>query len=224
MLDRIGHGQLVADRGQALGGEAPAQLEREQRVPQRGVDDPAQQLARQAQLEPLGQHPARRAEAERPHLQPLQRRQRALDGSCPAGTPGEHERHVAAVRDAGPRRRAHRRRARPATGGRRRRPATGPRPRAREARSGIRTRSRRGRAVLRSVSRAGAPLPVRRAGAPAASPGAEGRPRRAGRSGRQKTTAPLPRWPVSTRPASRARARRRAQPPTASSSRSRARP
>ena len=101
MLDRIGHGQLVADRGQALGGEAPAQLEREQRVPQRGVDDPAQELTRQAQLEPLGQHPARRAEAERPHLQPLQRRQRALDGSCPAGTPGEHERHVAAVETPG---------------------------------------------------------------------------------------------------------------------------
>ena len=68
-------------------------LQREQRVAQRRLDDPSQQLPRQTQPEPLGQQPSGRAEAQRTDLQTLQHSalERPLQRGPTTGTPGEQE-------------------------------------------------------------------------------------------------------------------------------------
>ena len=91
VFDRVRHADLLARGREALLGEHAPDLEREQRVAQRRVDDVAQQRSRHAQPEPLGQQPARGAEAERPDLEP-HRVERALEHRAPAGAPREQER------------------------------------------------------------------------------------------------------------------------------------
>src|SRR5207248_3457599 len=54
-LDSVRNRELVADRRQPALGERAPDLEREQRVAERGVDEPAQELPRQRQSQPLRQ-------------------------------------------------------------------------------------------------------------------------------------------------------------------------
>ena len=65
-LDLLRHRDLVdRHRDTALEERSP-ELEREQRIPQRGLDDPAQDLPLQRQPQTLGEHAADGAEAQRP--------------------------------------------------------------------------------------------------------------------------------------------------------------
>ena len=93
VLDAVRHGDLLADRGQAVSGERASDLEREQGIPERRLVDAAQELPREAQPEPLGQDPPRGAEAERADLEPSQRPplERALESSLDTGALGEQE-------------------------------------------------------------------------------------------------------------------------------------
>ena len=93
VLDAVRHGDLLADRGQAVFGERASDLEREQGIPERRLVDAAQELPREAQPEPLGQDPPRGAEAERADLEPSQRPplERALESSLDTGALGEQE-------------------------------------------------------------------------------------------------------------------------------------
>jgi hypothetical protein len=101
VLDGVRHGQFLADRGQPFRRETAAQLQREQWIPERGVDNSAQELPRQAQLEPFREHPPRRAETERPHLQPLDGCEGALERDGSTGPPGKDERHRTRVEAPG---------------------------------------------------------------------------------------------------------------------------
>ena len=72
LLDPAGQRNVRANLRQTALQERASELEHEQRVAERDIDDAAQQLARQAQAEPLGQHPPRGADAQRPDLKALQ--------------------------------------------------------------------------------------------------------------------------------------------------------
>ena len=91
VFDRVRHADLLARSREALLGQHAPDLEREQRVAQRRLDDLAQQWPRQAQAEPLGQQPARGAETERADLEP-HRVERALEHRAAAGAAREQER------------------------------------------------------------------------------------------------------------------------------------
>ena len=96
-LDRLGEGEIAVRCGQPLLGKRSPQFQREQRVAQRGVEDPPQQVPRQGQAEPLAQHVAHRVEAQRPHAQALEiGSERPLELSRRAGAPGEQEPHTLA--------------------------------------------------------------------------------------------------------------------------------
>ena len=106
VLDRVGDRQLLADRRQAALGQHAPDLEREQRVAERRVDDPPQQRPRQAQPEPLGEQPraSRRGSAGRRRRARARARSSARSSARRApGAAGEQERD-AARRPAGARR------------------------------------------------------------------------------------------------------------------------
>ena len=65
VLDGIGKRKLLADCRLIRVDERPSDLEREQRIAERRVRDSAQEMAREAEPEPVAQHAAKRAEAER---------------------------------------------------------------------------------------------------------------------------------------------------------------
>jgi hypothetical protein len=72
VFDRIRNREVLADLERLALGQRASELQCEQRVAKRGVDDPAQELPRQAEAEPVGQEAADRADAERADLETLQ--------------------------------------------------------------------------------------------------------------------------------------------------------
>ena len=73
LLDPAGHRNVLPALRQAALEQRATELEDEQRVAERGLDDTAQLLTRHGEPQPLGQDAARSAEAERPNLQTVQR-------------------------------------------------------------------------------------------------------------------------------------------------------
>ena len=71
ILDRVGHREVLADPGRPVVDQLAPDLEREQGIAERGVVDPPQELARDAQPEPVAQDAADRAEAEWAEFHPL---------------------------------------------------------------------------------------------------------------------------------------------------------
>ena len=98
ILDGVGYGEDLADPGRPLVDQLAPDLEREERVAERGVVDPPQELTRHAQREPLTQEAADRAEAEWAELQPLDaaRVERELERRCRPRPAGEEEANLGA--------------------------------------------------------------------------------------------------------------------------------
>ena len=71
ILDRVGHREVLADPGRPVVDQLAPDLEREQGIAERGVVDPPQELARDAQPEPVAQDATDRAEAEWAEFHPL---------------------------------------------------------------------------------------------------------------------------------------------------------
>ena len=95
VLDRGRNREVLAHAARR---QQPPDLQREQRVAERGVDDPAQDGGRHLEAEPLDQQAARGPHVQRPDVHALQRPsfQRPLEHRRLAGPPGEQEpdRHV----------------------------------------------------------------------------------------------------------------------------------
>jgi hypothetical protein len=86
-------------RRRAARDEGTPELEREERIAARRLDDPAQQLAANVETEPLEQQPPGRREAERADVEPFRFAplQHPLEVGRDPGTPGEQNAHRLAV-------------------------------------------------------------------------------------------------------------------------------
>ena len=95
VLDRVGDGQLVADRRRVPTRQEPADLEGEERVAQRRVVDPPEQVVGEPQAEPGREDLPRAAEGRRPHHEPVDPvvAERALHPAAGAGATGEEDGH-----------------------------------------------------------------------------------------------------------------------------------
>ena len=179
-----------------------ADLEREQRVAERRVDDPAHERRGQAQAQPRQEQTTDRADAERTERDALQRMplERLLEPRGAPGPAGEEKPDPLRPRAAAPRTRALPPRARQATGHHRSPRAPG---RARPARCARPARSRAGTART---------SPARASAAPPRGPGAvepatrRGQARRRCRSAPRTRAVPRRRWElaVTTRASRRA--------------------
>ena len=79
LFDGLGERHVLADLQRPAFGERAPELEREQRVAERGLDNAAQHVPRQAQSQALREQPLRRGEAQRADLEPLH----AVRALCP---------------------------------------------------------------------------------------------------------------------------------------------
>ena len=93
VLNGLGHRHVLTDGRRPMGGQGTSELEGEERVSESGLEQPAKDLARQAQLEAIRQHPSRRAEAEGTDLEPVELppRERLLQIGGASGTFGEQK-------------------------------------------------------------------------------------------------------------------------------------
>ena len=99
VLDRVGNGQVVADRRQRGIDELASDLEREQRIPEGRIEDAAEEMPRQRQSEPPEQDAPRRPEAQRADVQDLEPTclERLLEGRRRPSALGEQNADVALV-------------------------------------------------------------------------------------------------------------------------------
>ncbi len=93
VLDRLRHRDVLPDGRRPARGQGASQLEREERVSERRLVEPAQEVPGEAEPQPLGEHPPRSAEAERTDLETLQPppRERLLQRGGTPGTLGEQK-------------------------------------------------------------------------------------------------------------------------------------
>ena len=104
VFDRVGHGEVLADARQVALGQRPADLEREERVAEGRVDEAAHQTAREAEAEAVEQELARRAEAQRSHVEAFELRwsNGPLERRHSTGALGQQEADRSATRVGGP--------------------------------------------------------------------------------------------------------------------------
>ena len=103
VLDVVRDRKVVADRRQSVDDEGASDLEREERVSERRLEHPAQDVPGQAEPDPVRKDAARRAEAQVADVDAFQRSplERALEHGHRAGAPSKEERDRLPVEAAG---------------------------------------------------------------------------------------------------------------------------